>query len=75
MKDKLFLMWLHERLELVHNEPANSDYMGKLRSIIKATPQQQETPNTMPDIFKQPPLDPSMEELHKELERLSNDAI
>lgn len=45
MKDKLFLAWIHERLELIHSENPNYDYMHKLRSIIDATPAEQETPN------------------------------
>lgn len=39
MKDQEFLMWLHERLEHVHREPAQADYMHKLRAIIEATPE------------------------------------
>lgn len=42
MKDRLFLGWLHER----YGENENVDYMWKLRSIIDATPIDQETPNT-----------------------------
>lgn len=45
MKDKEYLMWLHERLEHVHGESPIVDYMHKLRAIIKATPATQETPN------------------------------
>lgn len=43
MKDKNFLAWLHERLELVHNENPNVDYMHKLRAIIRTIPKDQET--------------------------------
>lgn len=46
MKDREFL----ERLDKVHNESYHMDYMGKLRSIIEATPADQETPNTNPEI-------------------------
>jgi hypothetical protein len=45
MKDREFLIWIHERLEHVHNESTFVDYMHKLRSIITATPEDQETPN------------------------------
>ncbi len=48
MKDKQFLWWMHERLRYVHNENTLIDYMGKLRSIIIALPEDQETPNTLP---------------------------
>lgn len=50
MYDKQFLIWLHARLEYLHGEKSNVDYMGKLRSIIKATPDSQLTPNTAPTI-------------------------
>ncbi len=50
MRDKAFLAWLHERLEHVHNENPQTDYMGKLRSIIAATPADLETPNTAPEL-------------------------
>lgn len=45
MKDQEFLIWLHERLEHVHREPAQADYMHKLRAIIEATPADKENPN------------------------------
>lgn len=45
MKDREFLMWLHERLEHVHGEEPTVDYMHKLRAVIKATPTEQLTPN------------------------------
>lgn len=45
MKDREFLMWLHERLEFVHGEKPTADYMHKLRAIIRATPEKLETPN------------------------------
>lgn len=47
MLDKEFLEWLHERLQYVHNENPNVDYMRKLRSITAAIPADQETPNTL----------------------------
>lgn len=45
MKDVDFLIWLHERLEMVHGENKNNDYMHKLRAIIAALPLDQVTPN------------------------------
>jgi len=45
MKDREFLIWLHERLTDVHGENSHVDYMHKLRAIIKATPKDQLTPN------------------------------
>lgn len=50
MNDRAFLTWLHDRLEHVHGENRQLDYMGKLRSIIDALPYEQDTPNTAPDI-------------------------
>ena len=46
MKDQTFLIWLHERLEMVHGENPCFDYMHKLRALIKATPKDN-TPNTL----------------------------
>lgn len=34
MKDREFLIWIHERLEHVHGEDPSFDYMHKLRAII-----------------------------------------
>lgn len=45
MKDQMFLMWLHERLEHVHGEKPIVGHMHKLRAIIKSTPEDNETPN------------------------------
>lgn len=45
MKDRDFLIWIHERLEHVHGENPHFDYMHKLRCTIRATPEDQETPN------------------------------
>ena len=45
MKDRDFLMWLHERLEHVHGESPVVDYMYKLRAIIQATDPEKTTPN------------------------------
>ena len=42
MKDKDFLIWLHKRLEKVHNENPNVDYMHKLKAIIRNTPEDNE---------------------------------
>lgn len=46
MKDREYLMWLHERLEHVHGERKLVDYMHKLRCIIRATPKDRETKNS-----------------------------
>ncbi len=48
MKDREFLMFLHERLEKVYGESRFADFMCKLRSIIETIPSEQETPNTSP---------------------------
>ena len=45
MKDREFLIWIHERLELVCHESPMKDYMHKLRAIITSIPKDQETPN------------------------------
>ena len=45
MNDQEFLFWLHERLEHVHREPAQADYMHKLRALIETTPADKATPN------------------------------
>jgi len=45
MKDKYFLMWIHDRLADTHNENLNVDYMHKLRAIIDSIPESSETPN------------------------------
>jgi|2_EtaG_2_1085320.scaffolds.fasta_scaffold00330_21 hypothetical protein len=45
MKDREFLMWIHERLEHVHEENPCMDYMYKLRALILATNPEQETQN------------------------------
>ena len=49
MHDRLFLAWFYNKLINEGHAP-NVDYMGKLRSIIKATPPDQLTPNTDPEI-------------------------
>jgi len=38
MNDREFLMWIHERLELVYGEDRYVDYMHRLRDIIENTP-------------------------------------
>lgn len=38
-------MFLHERLEHVHKENPEVDFMHKLRAIIEATTEDDETPN------------------------------
>ncbi len=45
MKDKEFLQWIHDRLQQVHDENENVDYMHKLRAVIEATDPDQLTPN------------------------------
>lgn len=45
VKDKEFLMWLYERLQFVHNENPNVDYMKKLLCVISITPEDKLTPN------------------------------
>ena len=61
MKDQTFLIWLHEHLEMVHGENPCFDYMHKLRALIKATPKDKYTPNTL--TFS------NLDELIKDLER------
>jgi hypothetical protein len=46
MTDREFLQWLHQRLEKVHGENPNVDYMIKFRAIMFATPLNQTTTNT-----------------------------
>ncbi len=45
MKDRDFLIWLHERLVQVHEENSHKDYMHKLRVIIKSIDPDKDTPN------------------------------
>jgi len=45
MKDRDFLIWIHERLKTVHGERPWVDYMHKLRAVIGSIPPEQETPN------------------------------
>lgn len=45
MKDKDFLQWIHDRLEHVHEEERDMDYMCKLRSIIHNYDPDKVTPN------------------------------
>jgi len=47
MNDKEFLRWLYNRLEQVHNENKNVDYMHKFKSIIADYPKDKLTPNTL----------------------------
>ena len=39
MKDKLFLIWLHERLRTKHRENEDFDFMNKLRAVINEYPE------------------------------------
>lgn len=41
MTDRMFLMWIHERLTQVHGESPFFDYMHRLREIIASTPKDQ----------------------------------
>lgn len=45
MRDREFLIWIHERLEHVHKEKPLYDYMHKLRAIIKDMDKEKDTPN------------------------------
>ena len=45
MKDRDFLIWIHERLNYTHGEDCLKDYMRKLRCIIKDYPSEILTPN------------------------------
>lgn len=45
MKDREFLIWIHERLSITHKEEDTMDYMHKLRAIIKSTDPDKDTPN------------------------------
>lgn len=45
MTDKEFLQWIHDRLEFVHKENHNIDYMNKLRCIIAEYNEWIVTPN------------------------------
>ena len=33
--DKQFLEWIHDRLNIVYQEPRNTDYLIRLRKIIE----------------------------------------
>lgn len=55
--DKHFLIWLHKRLQHIHNEDPCFDYMHKLRAIIKNTPKEQvskivNTDNSLEEMLK-----------------------
>lgn len=52
MKDREFLLWIHQRLALEYGIDLGTDYMMKLRSIIEKYPKDKETPNTGPPIEK-----------------------
>ncbi len=45
MKDRDFLVWIHERLEHVHKDDPHTDFMHKLRAVIKSVPENKETLN------------------------------
>ena len=46
MKDRDFLIWLHDRLNMVHGESETLAHMHKLRAIIRAIDCDTETPAT-----------------------------
>lgn len=45
MKDRDFLIWIHERLHHQYKEDECVDYMHKLRAIIRNTNKNKITPN------------------------------
>lgn len=45
MRDRDFLMWLHNRLVNIHKDSEHADHMYKLREIIAHIPADQATPN------------------------------
>jgi hypothetical protein len=45
MTDRLFLWWIHERLQRVHGESEFVDYMHHLRAIIADMPPDKSTPD------------------------------
>lgn len=47
MNDKLFLQWIHDRMENTHGENFNVDYMHKLRCIIREMDDGKVTPATI----------------------------
>ncbi len=47
MKDREFLIWIHDRLEITHKIKHGTDYMNKLRCIINAYDKEKETANMM----------------------------
>lgn len=51
MKDKEFLQWIYNRLNQLHDENVNVDYMLKLKAIIKATDENKITPNISKGYF------------------------
>ena len=43
MKDREFLIWLHQRLVKVHKESKHVDYMHRLREVIYTMPKEQDS--------------------------------
>jgi len=43
MNDKEFLQWIFDRLEQVHKENKNFDYMHKLKAIVEGTDKDKNT--------------------------------
>ena len=52
MKDKLFLIWLHQRLIEKHREKESFDFMNKLRAIIHEYPEDKDTNRVDPNKIK-----------------------
>ena len=50
MKDREFLIWLHQRLVNVHDEDYDYDYMHRLRDIILNTDKDKFSPNCRVDL-------------------------
>lgn len=45
MKDKDFLIWIHNRIKNVYGESPNVDFLYKLRAVIREVPKEKETPS------------------------------
>ena len=48
MKDKLFLIWLHQRLKNKHNQNPDIDFMHKLRAVIHEYPEDKDSKKINP---------------------------
>lgn len=47
MKDREFLIWIHNRLTEVHGEDSMFDYIHRFRVIIENTPKDRRSINTI----------------------------